>query len=466
MSNSAIILAAGEGKRMKSNKPKAMAEVLFQPMINWVLDAVQGAGVEETCLVVGHYGELLEAHVEGTGCNIAYQTERLGTGHAVMQAGDFLANSKADNILVLNGDAPFMDAETILASLKLHEEQGYAVTVIAANIPNPTGYGRIVRNGDGSLKKIVEQKDANAAELGITEVNSGAYWFKREALMDALTKITPENAAHEYYLTDTIYVLKADGKTAGVYATENGNVVLGANDRVQLLELNDIARKEVLYKHLRNGVDIPVLDGIIIGKDVEIGNETQILPNTIIKGATSIGSNCVLGPNTYIINSTIADGVKLNNVMFEDSTIGANADLGPFSHVRPNCNLAEGVHAGNYTEIKNSNVGKGTKIPHLTYVGDSDVGEGCNFGCGSLTVNYDGKIKHRTTIGDHVFVGCNTNLVAPVTVGDWAFTAAGSTITEDVPEDALAIARARQTNIDGWVTKKQPYKNMDGHKNK
>lgn len=460
--NSAIILAAGEGKRMKSNKPKAMAEVLFKPMIDWVMDATAEAGVDETCLIVGHYGEMLEEHV-GNKCKIAYQKERLGTGHAVMQAGEFLATSDADNILVLNGDAPFMDAETILASLKLHEEMDYAVTVIAADIPNPTGYGRIVRNGDGSLKKIVEQKDANAAELKITEVNSGAYWFKREDLKKALTEITPNNAAHEYYLTDTIYVLKADGKTAGVYATENGNVVLGANDRVQLLELNDIARKEVLYKHLRNGVDIPVLDGIIIGKDVEISNETQILPNTIIKGKTTIGSNCVLGPNTYIINSSIADGVKLNNVMFEDSVIGKNADLGPFSHVRPNCHLADGVHAGNYTEIKNSNVGEGTKIPHLTYVGDSDVGAGCNFGCGSLTVNYDGKNKHRTTIGDHVFVGCNTNLVSPVTVGDWAYTAAGSTITEDVPADALAIARARQVNKENWVNQKKPYKNWKDH---
>lgn len=455
--NSAIILAAGEGKRMKSNKPKAMAEVLFKPMIDWVLDAANAAGIAKPCLVVGHFGEQLESYV-GDRCTIAYQRERLGTGHAVMQAEEFLLSSEADNILVLNGDAPFMDAETISASLKLHEENGNAVTVIAANIANPKGYGRIVRNGDGSLKKIVEQKDANAAELQITEVNSGAYWFKREDLISSLKEIKPENAAHEYYLTDTIYVLKNAGKTAGVYATENGNVVLGANDRIQLLELNDIARKEVLYQHLANGVDIPVLDGIIIGKDVEIGNETQILPNTIIKGNTKIGSNCVLGPNTLLINSTIADGVNLNNVMFEDSVAEAKVDLGPFSHVRPNCHLGEGMHAGNYTELKNSNIGAGTKVSHLTYVGDSDVGADCNFGCGCLTVNYDGKNKHRTTIGDHAFIGCNTNLVAPVKIGDYAYTAAGSTITEDVPEDALAIARARQTNKEDWVTKKQPYK--------
>lgn len=330
--NSAIILAAGEGKRMKSNKPKALAEVLFKPMIDWVLDAANAAGIEKPCLVVGHLGEQLEGYI-GDRCSIAYQRERLGTGHAVMQADAFLQASDADNILVLNGDAPFMDGETILASLKLHEESGNAVTVIAANIKNPTGYGRIVRNPDGSLKQIVEQKDATEEERAITEVNSGAYWFKREDLISSLKEIKPENAAHEYYLTDTIYVLKNAGKRAGVYATENGNVVLGANDRVQLLELNDIARKDVLYKHLANGVDIPALDGIIIGKDVKIGNETQILPNTILKGNSKIGSNCVLGPNTLVVNSTVANGAKLNNTVVENAKVEENAVAGPFARI-------------------------------------------------------------------------------------------------------------------------------------
>jgi bifunctional UDP-N-acetylglucosamine pyrophosphorylase / glucosamine-1-phosphate N-acetyltransferase len=457
--NAAIILAAGEGKRMKSNKPKVLAEVLFQPMIDWILDATAAAGIDRTCLIVGHFGEQLESYV-GDRCSIAWQKERLGTGHAVMQAEAFLADSGADNVLILNGDAPFMDADTILGALKEHEEQGNAVTVIAADIPNPTGYGRIVRTADGALERIVEQKDASAAEAAITEVNSGAMWFRVADLQASLKKITPENAAHEYYLTDTIYVLKQAGKRAGVYVTANSQIGMSANDRIQLLELNDIARKKVLYQHLASGVDIPVLDGIIIGKDVEIGNETQILPNTILKGKTKIGSNCVLGPNTLIIDSTIGDGAKLNNVMFEQSVAEDRIDLGPFNHVRPNCHLGEGMHAGNYTELKNSNIGAGTKVSHLTYVGDSDVGKNCNFGCGSLTVNYDGKNKHRTTIGDNAFIGCNTNLVAPVTVGDYAFTAAGTTVTEDVPANALAIGRARQNNKEDWVTKKKPYKNM------
>ena len=240
----------------------------------------------------------------------------------------------------------------------------------------------------------------------------------------------------------------------------NSNVVLGANDRLQLLELNDIARKEVLKKHLQNGVDIPCIDGILIGKDVTIEPGTQILPNTILKGSTTVGKDCVLGPNTMVYDSTIGDGVLLNNVFFEDSVIENGGNVGPFSHIRPNSHLSENVHVGNFVEIKNSNIGNGTKVPHLTYVGDSDVGAGCNFGCGSLTVNYDGKVKHRTTIEDHAFIGCNTNLVAPVKVGAWAFTAAGSTITEDVPENSLAIARSFQKNIEGWVTRKKPYKNM------
>jgi len=353
-----------------------------------------------------------------------------------------------------------MDAETIRSSLRQHEAEGNAVTVISAEIEDPKGYGRILRAEDGSLFSIVEEKDATDEQRAIREINSGALWFRRLDLIDALGKLTTDNAAGEYYLTDTIGILRCQGKRAGAAATQNGNVVLGANDRYQLYQLNEIARKDVLKQHMVNGVDIPCIDGILIAPGVEIAAGTTILPNSILKGTTKIGTNCVIGPNTVITDSTIDDGVKLNNVDCEQAHVGNGVDVGPFSHLRPNTDLAEGVHVGNFVEIKNSVVGKGTKVPHLTYVGDSDVGEGCNFGCGSLTVNYDGKIKHRTVIGDHVFIGCNTNLVAPVEVGDWAFTAAGSTITDTVPEGALAIARSRQTNKEGWVAEKKPYKIM------
>lgn len=460
MSNAcAVILAAGEGKRMKAAMPKAMTEVLFQPMIDWVLDALDESGISEKLLIVGHYGEQLEEYVGGE-CGIAWQKERLGTGHAAMQAVPALEKSSADHVLILNGDAPFVDTDTILGALKAHEDNGDAVTVVSAELADPTGYGRILKNESGELQRIVEQKDGTPEELAVCEVNSGVMWFRKKDLLSALARLAPSKVTGEYYLTDTIALLKEDGKRTGVYTAANSNVVLGANDRLQLLELNDIARKEVLKKHLQNGVDIPCIDGILIGKDVTIEPGTQILPNTILKGSTTVGKDCVLGPNTMVYDSTIGDGVLLNNVFFEDSVIENGGNVGPFSHIRPNSHLSENVHVGNFVEIKNSNIGNGTKVPHLTYVGDSDVGAGCNFGCGSLTVNYDGKVKHRTTIEDHAFIGCNTNLVAPVKVGAWAFTAAGSTITEDVPENSLAIARSFQKNIEGWVTRKKPYKNM------
>lgn len=458
--NCAIVLAAGEGKRMKSAQPKAMAEVLFQPMIDWVLDAVKASGISETALVVGHYGERLSGYI-GDRCKVVWQKERLGTGHAVMQAAGFLQNTDAENVLILNGDAPFMDAETILRSLRNHEADNNAVTVITAKVPDPAGYGRIVRGTDGSLLRIVEEKDADDAERAITEINSGAFWFRREDLLSALGKLTTDNEAHEYYLTDTIQILRAAGKRTGASQSKNGNVVLGANDRYQLYQLNEIARKDVLRKQMEEGVDIPCIDGILIGKDVVIGNETTILPNSILRGKCVIGSGCTIGPNTLMTDSTVADGVTLNNVFLEQSVVDNGVSVGPFSHIRPDSHLGENVHVGNFVEIKNSSIGTGTKVPHLTYVGDSDVGAGCNFGCGSLTVNYDGKVKHRTTVRDHAFIGCNTNLIAPVTVGEYAFTAAGSSITEDVPDNALAIARARQVNKEEWVTKKKPYKGMN-----
>lgn len=456
----AVILAAGEGKRMKSDKPKALSNVLFKPMIDWVIEAVKDAGIEDICVVVGHLGEALEIHLDGC-CEIAYQKERLGTGHAVMQAEEYLQKIGAENVLILNGDAPFIDAATIEDSLHMHTSDRNSVTVISARIQNPVGYGRIIRGENGLFQSIIEQKDATDAQKQINEVNSGAYWFDAKSLLYALGQLKPENGAHEYYLTDTIAELRKIGKRADVYMTDNGDVVLGANDRVQLMNLNSIARRQVILNHLMNGVEIPCMDGIIIGTDVTIAPGTLLLPNTIIRGRTSIGSNCELGPNCLIDDSIVGDGVKLNNVFVETSEISVGADIGPFDHIRPNSRIGAGVHIGNFVEVKNSTVGEGTKLPHLTYVGDSDIGKGVNFGCGSLTVNYDGKIKSRTTVKDHAFIGCNSNLIAPVTVGEYSYIAAGSTITSDVPDGSLSIARARQVDKEGWVAEKKPYKNME-----
>ena len=331
----AVILAAGEGKRMKSLKPKALTCVLFKPMLDWVLDAIEGCNITDSCVVVGHKGTEIEVHLDGRS-EVAYQTERLGTGHAVMQAADYLRRTSAENVLILNGDAPFIDSQTIEASLGAHLAMGSAVTVISAKISDPTGYGRIVRAADGRFLKIVEQRDATEAEKMITEVNSGAYWFNKEALLDSLTKISQENDAGEYYLTDTVEKIKEAGKIAYVYMTDNADVILGANNRVQLMQLNKIARKQVLLKHMVNGVDIPCTDGIIIGTDVVIGAETTILPNTIIRGSTEIGSLCELGPNCLIDNSKLGDNVKAHNVEIENSFVSANTALDAFKRLSSN----------------------------------------------------------------------------------------------------------------------------------
>ena len=454
MNKCAVILAAGQGKRMKSAGPKAMCRVLLKPMIDWVIDAVRGAGITEICVVTGCGAEQLRAHLPEDIVTVR-QERQLGTGDAVRAAGDFIAR-QGGSVIVLNGDAPLIDSETIRDAFEKHVSEGNAATVISARVDNPYGYGRIViDHRDGSLSRIVEEKDADEQEKGIYEVNSGAFWFDSADLLRSLEGLRGDNAQGEYYLTDTVAILRRAGKRAGVYSTANSSVVLGANDRAQLMELNRIARRRVFDALLAEGVDIPCPDGVIIGPDVRIGRDTLILPNTILSGSTVIGESCTVGPNTRVEDSKIADGVRLDNVVCERARVRSGADIGPFVHIRPNSDVGERVHLGNFVEVKNSTVGEGTKVSHLTYVGDSDVGARVNFGCGCVTVNYDGKAKHRTTIGDNAFIGCNTNLIAPVTVAENAYTAAGSTITQDVPAEALGIARARQVNKEGWVRRRK-----------
>ncbi|CZT55257.1 Bifunctional protein GlmU [Eubacteriaceae bacterium CHKCI005] len=459
--NCAVILAGGEGKRMKADGPKVLCEVLFKPMLDWVIDAVRGAGVEDICVVTGHKGHLVEEHLlvkqhlDGA-CQTVLQEPRLGTGHAVMQASDFIAGHKGGNVLVLCGDAPLMDSKNIRGALTAHETDGNAATVISARLERPTGYGRIVRDdNDGTVNSIVEEKDASEAVRAIREVNSGAYWFAADELLEVLPKLTNDNKAGEYYLTDTLALLLKKGCRVDAFAADTEDVVCGANTRSQLNGLNGKARRRILENLMDEGVDIPCTDGILVGPDVTVGANTCLLPGTILRGKTDIGTNCVIGPNSLIEDSTVANYCQLNAVQCYQSTVGEGVTAGPFVHIRPGTNLSARVKIGDFVEIKNSNIGEGTKVPHLTYVGDSDVGAGVNFGCGCVTVNYDGQEKNRCTVGDHCFIGCNTNLVAPVTVGDYAYTAAGSTITEPVPENALGIARARQINKPGWVEKKR-----------
>ena len=449
-----LILAAGDGTRMKSNRPKVLSRVLFKPMLHWVVDAAQGAEVHDLCVVTGCQHEMVETYLAGLNGNFetALQEERRGTGHAVMMARDFLNRHKNAHVLILCGDAPFVDTETIRSAREFHLDGGNAVTVISAALEEPKGYGRIVRrNADGSVEKIVEEKDASEEIRRIKEVNSGAYWFRVSDLLGVLDLLKTNNEQGEYYLTDAVALLIGQGKNAGAYVAENTDAVLGANSCAQLQRLNEKARLNRLNQLMEEGVEIPCMDGVIVGPDVTVKNSTLLLPGTILRGKTAIGSGCELGPNTMISDSTVGDAVVLNNVQCYQSVVEDGVTVGPFVHIRPNSTLKRGVKIGDFVEVKNSEVGEGTKIPHLTYVGDSDVGKGVNFGCGCVTVNYDGVHKDRCKVGDNAFIGCNTNLIAPVEVGDYAYTAAGSTITQEVPPAALAIARAPQVNKENWV---------------
>ncbi len=451
--NQAIILAGGHGKRMKADIPKPMLEILDVPMLGWVIRACEEAEVSELCIITGYKAEYIEHYINGK-YETALQSERLGTGHAVMQAKSFIEKNTEGNTLILCGDAPFMDAETIKNALELHNAQNNSVTVITAELDKPYGYGRIIRSESDGISEIVEEKDASAAQKKIKEVNSGAYWFKTADLLEFLSKLTPQNAQGEYYLTDTIGIAIAEGRRAGVYLTENTDVILGANTRKDLLMLRENARQKVIEKHMDGGVDFICTDGVIIGTDVEIEAATVIQPGTILKGKTKIGSHCKIGPNCIIDNTTIGQHCKLNNVQAYNSVIEDNVKIGPFVHIRPNSYIKSGVKIGDFVEVKNSTVGEQTSIAHLTYVGDSDVGKKVNFGCGTVTVNYDGISKQRCEIGDSCFIGCNTNLIAPVKLGNGVYTAAGSTITKDVPDYALAVERGQLKVKEGYSLRK------------
>lgn len=452
MSENVVILGGGQGKRMKTDSPKVLCEVLGIPMIGWVISACEDAGLENICVVKGFGADELDSYLGGK-YETVMQSERLGTGHAVMQAEDFLRKNSDGNTLVLCGDAPFIDDVTITEALRQHKEQKNAVTVVTTVLSNPTGYGRIVRNENG-ICKIAEQKDASEEQLKICEINSGCYWFDTKELLDVLFKLEPNNAQGEYYLTDCISLLLEKGKRADGYICENPVIALGANDRRGLLKLNEIARISVIDKHLDNGVEFTCLDGVIISPLVEIEGGASIYPGTVLKGKTKISKGAKIGPNSVLEDTFVGENSVLNNVHANQAVVEKNVKIGPFVQLRPNTRILEGAKIGDFVEIKNSTVGKSTSVSHLTYIGDSDVGANVNFGCGVATANYDGENKFRTVVEDHAFIGCNTNLVAPVKIGKGAYTAAGSTITGDVPENALAIERGRTTIKEGYAVPK------------
>ena len=448
MNRCAVLLAAGNGTRMKSAGPKVLGEVLFKPMICWVVDNCREAGIEDLCAVVGQGAEAVCA-VLPQGCQTVYQAQRKGTGHAVLCAKDYLERHRGQNVLIACGDAPFVAPEVIAQALEAHRREQAAATVITAQLEDPSGYGRIVRSEEGALEAIVEEKDASLAIRQIREVNSGAYWFQADALLESLEQLRCANSQGEYYLTDTVSILRREGRKVQACLAGDQYTVMGANDRRGLQRLNEIARRRVLDRLLDEGVDIPFEDGVIVGPEVQVGRDTRLLPGTVLRGRTTVGEGCVIGPRAQVEESQIGDRCQVRDTYLLSSVLEEGVEIGPYCRVRPGSRIGKGVKIGNFVEVKNSQLGEGTKVAHLTYVGDSDVGSRVNFGCGTVTVNYDGFHKHRTTIGDDVFVGCNANLVAPVTIGDGSYIAAGSTVTVDTPADALLIARSRETIKEG-----------------
>lgn len=447
----AIILAAGQGTRMKSKLYKVLHPVCGKPMVEHVIDQVRSLDIKDAVTIVGHGAENVKSRLGGK-CEYALQEEQLGTAHAVLQSKHILGG-KEGLTLVVCGDTPLVTAQTIEALFLHHEKSKAKATVLTASTANPAGYGRIVRSEEGFVEKIVEHKDASEEELQIGEINTGTYCFDNQALFEAIENVSNDNAQGEYYLPDVIEILKKQGEIVSAYITDNFEETMGVNDRVALAEAERLMRKRINEHHMRNGVTIIDPAGTYIDADAVIGQDTVIYPGTVISGKTAIGPDCVIGPNSEISNSSIGSATVIRQSAVFDSSVGSTVAIGPFAHIRPQSDIHDEVKIGNFVEIKKAVFGKGSKASHLSYIGDAEVGSDVNLGCGSITVNYDGKNKHLTKIEDGVFIGCNSNLVAPVTVGKGAYVAAGSTVTEDVPGEALAIARARQVNKENYVEK-------------
>ncbi|MDE6182470.1 MAG: bifunctional UDP-N-acetylglucosamine diphosphorylase/glucosamine-1-phosphate N-acetyltransferase GlmU [Eubacteriales bacterium] len=425
---------------MKSKIPKVLHKVLDKTMIDYVIETSKDINAEDIMVIVGHQSAMVKSII-GSDVKYAYQKEQLGTGHAVIQAMDFIEDN--ENILILYGDTPLIKSETLEKLINIHNKEKNYATVISSFVDDPKGYGRIVRES-GIFKKIVEQKDTTDYEDKINEINTGVYIFNSNALKDALKNLSNDNAQKEYYLTDTLELIKNTGNKVGIMIADDSSEFLGVNSKLQLATVSNILKNRINEYHMLNGITIEDPNTTYIGKNVKIGEDTVILPGTIIEGNTVIGSDCIIGPYSRITSSVIKDCVSIAQSTVLSSEINNYTTVGPFAYIRPNSKIGEHVKVGDFVEIKNSNIDDNTKISHLTYVGDSDVGKNVNFGCGTVTVNYDGKNKYRTTIEDNAFIGCNTNLIAPVKVGENASTGAGSTITDDVPNNSLAISRVKE----------------------
>ena len=451
----AIVLAAGEGTRMKSSTSKVLHTIAGKTILNHVLDAVAELSPKQIRIVVGASRESVESHANeiAPSALTVFQEVRNGTGGAVQLALN--AADTSGNVIILAGDTPLLTGTTLADFLSVHAEHGNVASVLTAEMPDSTGYGRIVRDENGFITRIVEERDATDFEKLIDEVNTGVYIFDAAALQSSIKKLNTNNSQGELYLTDVIALIKSDGGQVGAILSNDYTETLGINDRSQLAECAAIMRDRINDRHMRAGVSIVDPTTTWIDSTVTIANDVTILPGSALYGSTAIESGAVIGPRTTLTNVVVKADAKVLESNCTDSEIGAGANVGPFSFLRAGSVLAAGAKAGAYVEIKNSTVGEGSKVPHLSYVGDATIGSGTNIGAATIFVNYDGVEKHKTVIGDEVRIGSDTMLVAPVTVGDGAYTAAGSVITEDVPAGSIAVARAKQRNILGWVLRKR-----------
>lgn len=447
----AVVMAAGNGTRMKSKHSKVVHSVAGKPIVQWVADALLEAGCKEQVYIVGDMQEEIR-NVLGEGVAYVFQEQRLGTGHAVMQAAPFLEGRDGYTI-VLPGDSPMISAKTINTALDAITNSNHAAMLITAVAEDATGYGRIIRDTNGNVLKIVEHKDATEEERQVKEINSSMYIFKTPLLLAALGRLSAKNAQNEYYLTDTIGILINDGHTVGAVVCDFDDT-RGINDRFQLMQAGKIINKRILRQHMANGVQILDEDNTWIHSGVEIGRDTIILPGTVIMGNTTIGEDCIIGENTRLDCVQIGDGTEIDKSVATECIIGSDCRIGPFAHIRPDSVIKDHVTLGAYVEIKNSTIDEYTRARHLTYVGDSQVGKNVNFGCGTVTCNFDGQDKEGCVIEDNVFIGGNSNILSSVVLGKDSYIAAGSTITADVPALGLGIGRSRQVNKEDWVAKK------------
>lgn len=453
MALTALILAAGKGTRMKSDLPKVLHRLCGEPMVRHVIQTVRELALDRCVVVVGHGAEMVKSELAGENVEFVVQDRQLGTGHAVMMAEHLLPSS--GDVLLLCGDTPLIRAETLKKLVDYHRSQKAQATILTALFANPFGYGRIVRDGSHRVVKIVEEKDASPEEKKINEINSGIYCFAVEALRRALRTITPQNAQGEYYLTDVIPAILAEGGKVEGFALEDCEEILGINDRRQLAQADKIMRLRVAEKLMLEGITIVDPALTFIDKGVKIGKDTVIYPNVYIEGKTEIGTGCVIRGNTRITDCILGDNCTVENSVLVQSTFGQGVTIGPFAYVRPGTVVEAEVKIGDFVEIKNSVIGTGTKVPHLSYIGDSHIGKKVNIGAGTITCNYDGVAKHRTVVEDGAFIGSNSSLVAPVTIGKGAIIGAGSAISKDVPPNALGITRATQKNIENFSEKRQ-----------